>query len=443
MVNLIQLVYFLYRANRRLCWGKNELKQYQDKRLRSVVKYAYENVPFYRDLYKEHGVDVDSISGVEALEKLPIVKKELFKKQEPRRLVSSQYRLEELKKVRTSGSTGTPFVVYINSTEDAWRKAIYMRANIACGQKARDRWVVLTAPTHFHDTTNLQRKLGIFAQNCISLFEPTDTKLQQICDAKPDVLDGYSGSVAMLAKEAKKRNITSIKPHLVFGNAEYIDQQSRHTIEEVFGAPYCDQFGCAEIDRSAWQCLERQGYHMDVDSVITEFIGKDGLPVASDEEGTVTYTSLFNYAMPFIRYSIGDVGVPSDDTCPCGRSLPLMKLVLGRKDAFLKLPGDKILSPMVFNYAISTFPYYQDIDQYQVHQKKIDDIDVNLKIGNFSIPQEKMAAEFTSHFKKILELPPEVRLNVAFLEEIPLSKTGKLRSVWSDVTQHVGGLYDV
>lgn len=433
MVNLVKLLYFLNKANKRLHWSRAELKRYQDKKLRSIVKYAYENVPFYHVLYKYHGVDVNNITRIEDLEKLPIVKKEVFKKQEPRRLVSSQYQLEALKKVRTSGSTGTPFIVYINSTEDAWRKAIYMRANIACGQKARDRWVVLTAPTHFKDTTSLQRRLGIYAQNCISLFEPTSTKLQQISDAKPDIIDGYSGSVAILAKEAKKRNITSIKPHLVFGNAEYIDQQSRSVIEEVFDAPYCDQFGCAEIDRSAWQCLERQSYHMDVDSVIAEFIGKDGFPVAADEQGTVTYTSLFNYAMPFIRYSIGDVGVPSNDTCPCGRSLPLMKIVLGRKDAFLKLPGDKILSPMVFNYAISTFPYYQDIDQYQIHQKKIDDIDVNLKIGNFSIPKERMAIEFTNHFKKFLELPSEIRLNVAFLEEIPLSKTGKLRSVWSDV----------
>lgn len=434
MVNLVKLLYFLRTANRRLHWSPSEIKRYQDKHVRSVVKYAYENVPFYHELYKRHSVDIDDISKVEDLDKLPIVKKEVFKKQDPRILVSSEYTLDSLKKVRTSGSTGTPFVVYINSTEDTWRKAIYMRANIACGQKPRDRWVVLTSPTHFKDTTNLQRRLGIFAQNCISLFQPTDIKMQQVIDAKPDVLDGYSGSVAMLAKEAKKRNLTSIKPHLVFGNAEYIDQQSRHCVEEVFDAPYCDQFGCAEIDRSAWQCLERQGYHMDVDSVITEFIDKNGIPVAAGEQGLVTYTSLFNYAMPFIRYSIGDICVPSSDTCSCGNNLPLMKVVEGRKDAFLTLPNSKILSPMIFNYAISTFSYYKDIDQYQIHQKSINVIDVNLKMNGFSIPKDRFAVEFESHLKKFLKIPQDVQLNVAFLDEIPLSKTGKLRSVWSDIS---------
>jgi len=172
---------------------------------------------------------------------------------------------------------------------------------------------------------------------------------------------------------------------------------------------------------------------MDVDSVITEFLDNDGFPVAADEQGTVTYTSLFNYTMPFIRYSIGDIGVPSNDSCSCGINLPLMKVVLGRKDSFLTLPENKILSPMVFNYAISTFNYYKDIDQYQIHQRKIDNIDINLKMNSFSIPQETMAAEFNNHLKKFLGIPENTQLNINFLEEIPVSRTGKLRSVWSDI----------
>ncbi|MFA5572415.1 MAG: hypothetical protein WDA42_04850, partial [Candidatus Bathyarchaeia archaeon] len=238
----------------------------------------------------------------------------------------------------------------------------------------------------------------------------------------------------MLAREAKKRNVVSIKPHLVFGNAEFIDQQSRRCIEDVFNAPYCDQFGCAEIDRSAWQCLNREGYHMDVDSVITEFLDRAGLSVADDEQGTVTYTSLFNYAMPFIRYSIGDIGVSTSDTCSCGNNLPLMKIIMGRKDSFLSLPNNKILSPMVFNYAISTFNFYKDIDQYQIRQRKIDAIDINLKMNAYSIPKDQMVFKFKNHLKTLLEIPQEIDLNIAFLDEIPLSKTGKLQSVWSDIS---------
>ncbi len=434
MVSIVKVLYLLASANRRLHWDKDRLKRYQDKRFRAVVKFANDTVPFYHRKFKEAGVDIENIRTIEDLPKLPIIKKEEFKKQDPKQTVSSNYDLNQLKRVRTSGSTGTPFEVYINSTEDAWRKAIYMRANIACGQKARDRWIVLTSPTHFKDTTNIQRKIGVYAQNCISLFESTDQKLMQIGAAKPDVLDGYSGSLTMLAKEVKRRDLKTIKPHLLFGNAEFIDLESRKFVQEVFEAPYCDQFGCAEMDRTAWQCLEREGYHMDVDSVITEFLDKNGENVHANEEGEVTYTSLFNFTMPFIRYAIGDIGVPSDDKCSCGRSLPLMKMIEGRKDSFLTLPGNRILSPMVFNFAVSRFKYYTDIDQYRIHQKKINYFDVYLKMNRFPKEQNSLALEFDNHLKEFLNISGnEVEFNISFVEDIPLSKTGKLMSVWSDL----------
>ena len=69
---------------------------------------------------------------------------------------------------------------YLTANEDAWRKAIYMRANMSCGHKPRDSWLVMSSPHHFHDTTDLQRKLGIFAQTCISLFESTEKKIELI-----------------------------------------------------------------------------------------------------------------------------------------------------------------------------------------------------------------------------------------------------------------------
>lgn len=434
MVNLLKVLYFLAFANKRLHWDSDRLKRYQDKRFRAVVKFANDTVPFYHRKFKEVGVDVENIRKIEDLHKLPVIKKEEFKKQDPKQIVSSNYELSQLKRVSTSGSTGTPFIVYINSTEDAWRKAIYMRANIACGQKAKDRWIVLTSPTHFKDTTGIQRKIGVYAQNCISLFESTDQKLKQISDARPDVLDGYSSSITMLAKEAKRRDLKTIKPHLLFGNAEYIDIESRKFVQEVFGAPYCDQFGCAEMDRTAWQCLERDGYHMDVDSVITEFLDQNGQMVNPGEEGEVTYTSLFNFSMPFIRYAIGDIGVPSDDKCSCGQSLPLMKMIAGRKDSFLTLPGNRVLSPMVFNFAVNRFKYYDNIDQYRIHQKRIDYFDVYLKMNRLPKEQNGLLIEFEDHLKNFLNIAKnEVEFNISFVDDIPLSKNGKLMSVWSDI----------
>jgi phenylacetate-CoA ligase len=438
MTNLFRVLYFLLAANRRLHWSKEKLKNYQDKRIRQIVRYAYDNVSFYHRFFRENRIDLEEIKGIEDLSKLPVLKKEEFKSQNPREIVSKDYDLNNLKKVRTSGSTGKPFEVYIDNREDSWRKAIYMRANISCGQKIRDRWIVMTSPNHFHDTTGIQRKLGFYAQMCISLFESTENKISQIAAVNPDIIDGYSGSLVLLAKEVKRRGLRSINPSLMFGSAEAIDLQSRKFLEQVFDAPFCDQYGAAEVDRSAWQCLEREGYHMDFDSVITEFVDENGERVADGEKGEVVFTNLFSFAMPFIRYAIGDIGVPMDGECSCGITLPLMKGIEGRKDSFLSLPGNRVMSPMVFNFAFSGFKYYNDVNQYRVRQRKVDLFEVIIEMSKMGVVEKEVEAEFQRHIKNFFDVGEnELRFEVSFVKEMPMLPTGKLMSVSSDLAPQV------
>ena len=87
MVNLFKLLYFLRLANKRLHWSPSEIKRYQNKRLRYIVKYAYNNVPFYRQLYQENGVNIDEINQIEDLGNLHIFKIKFLKNQDPLILV--------------------------------------------------------------------------------------------------------------------------------------------------------------------------------------------------------------------------------------------------------------------------------------------------------------------------------------------------------------------
>ncbi len=296
----------------------------------------------------------------------------------------------------------------------------------------------MSSPHHFHDTTNLQRKIGIYAQTCISLFESTENKINQISAVNPDILDGYSQSLLLLAKEIERQDVKTINPRLMFGSAELISPQSQKYMENVFDAPFYDQYGAAEVDRSAWQCPEKQGYHMDIDSVITEFVDKDGNNVSEGETGEIAFTSLFNFAMPLIRYKIGDVGAASDDKCSCWRNLPLMKVVEGRKDSFLKLPGNRVVSPMVFNYALSNFRHYQNIDQYYIRQKKINLFRVKIKMVPGSFNEEKIVSEFKDHIQKYFDFKEdEIQFDISLVDEIPLAPTGKFLSVTSDLKTKV------
>jgi len=430
----MRIMYYLVAAQRRLYWHKDKLRRFQEKRLRSVVNYAYRFVPFYHEKFKEANILPSEIRTLEDLSKLPIVKKDEVRIEDPRRLISVQFEPEKLKVVRTSGSTGKPFRVYLTGAEDDWRKAIYMRANISCGQKPRDRWVAITAPHHFGDTTSMQQRLGIFARVNISVFSGLDSHIQLVSEAKPDVLDGYSGSLLLLAREIERRGLKTVSPRMVFGTAELIDDASVRFIESVFRAPFYDQFGCVEVDRTAWQCPEKVGYHMDVDSVITQFVDSEGNEVSPGERGEIAYTSLFNYSMPLIRYSVGDVGQYRSDECPCGRVLPLMKVLEGRKDSFIVLPNHQLLSPRTFTVAMSMFGRYKDIEEFRIIQRKLDYIELFVKTRKDYEEQQVFERELTAHFQKMLDLDRlGVSISVTFVDEIPLSKTGKLSAVISEV----------
>ena len=438
MANLFRIIYYLSGALRRAYWKPDKLRKFQEKRLRRVVRYAYANVPFYHRKFREAHVYPDDVRRLEDLKRLPIVEKDEFRHTPPEERVSGEFEIKRLKVVRTGGSTGKPLTIFLTREEDDWRKAIYMRANIMCGQRPRDRWVAITAPHHFSDVTGLQRRLGLFAQTCLSVFDDFDKHIDFLCRFKPDVLDGYSGALVLLAREVKKRGLYVIRPKVVFGNADLMDNISRKVLEDVFAAPYCDQFGCAEVDRTAWNCLEREKYHMDVDSVLFEFVDEDGEEVAVGESGQILYTSLFNFAMPFIRYSVGDLGKPSNEFCSCGVKLPLMEVIEGRKDSVIILPDGRFLSPRVFTVAMGMFKFYSFIEQFRIVQKKPEFFEIYLKMGASDVNFEVVKKELIDHFFKVLNLKEvDVSFDVRFVDDIPFSQSGKLMAVVSEVTRAV------
>jgi phenylacetate-CoA ligase len=205
-------------------------------------------------------------------------------------------------------------------------------------------------------------------------------------------------------------------------------------MEKVFAAPFYDQFGCTEMDRTAWQCKERKGYHMDEDSVIFQFVDSNGNDVSAGERGEIVYTSLFNFSMPFIRYAVGDIGVPSDEKCSCGIKLPLMEVVDGRKNSFLILPDGRLMSPNNFTTAVFTFKDYNNIDQFKIVQKKPDVFEVYIKKKDNDINEEFMKTELLEHLKKTLNLNSyDINFDIQFHDSILLNKSGKLGTVYSEL----------
>ena len=431
-----ELVEFLLQSRRRLNWSRAEIQEFQDKRVRSIVSSAYENVNFYHELFKSAGIHPSDIKGAGDLNRIPIVTKRMMKQYPVEDLISKQYSPNELKTVSTGGSTGQPFKMYINSLEDAWRKAIYLRANITCGQKLRDRWIAVIDPQYSSGENSVQKLLRIYYRVIVPVLLPRILQYETVAGMSPDVLDGFPNSLTLLAKDKQSRGDQRIRPRIVFGSGELIDKPSIEYIEKAFNAPYYDQFGCTEIDRSAWQCKERDGYHLDIDSVVTQFVDKDGEETGLEEKGEIVYTSLFNYAFPIIRYNVEDVGMKTDEECVCGITLPMMKVVEGRSNSCIVFPDDKIITPMRFIELLGAFKLDREIDQYQVIQETKTRIKILVKKASPEVDEEEVAKILRNNIVSGLPevtIMDKIDIEVDFVDEIPRSPRGKLNVVTSRV----------
>jgi phenylacetate-CoA ligase len=376
------------------------------------------------------------IRTVEDLNRLPVLRKEEVRRNLGE-MISREFDVAGLKMHRTSGSTGEPLYFYISGAEDEYRKAKHMRASMSCGQKPRDRWVLITHPLYFNQATRLQRRIGFFAPISVSVFDDVVKQVSVISKLKPDVLDGYASSILLLAKEVAKRGVNAIKPRLIISGADLIDGHSRGFVEKVFNVPFYDQYGCAELERLSSQCVEKSGYHVDADSVVMQFVDEEGEEVAPGERGEIVCTSLFNYAMPLIRYAVGDVGKASTETdCPCGRKLPLMKVMEGRKDSVVTLPDGRALSSFVFIAAIYQLSFYSRIEKFRVIQKKIDRFKFLIKVKDNGIDVNFAEQEIVMLFSRVFDLDAdEVEFEVEFVNDIPLDNSGKFRIFVSELGQ--------
>jgi phenylacetate-CoA ligase len=414
-------------------WKTSRLEEYQDSRLRAVIRHAYETSPFYHEKFRQASLKPSDINNRVDLKKLPVIRKQELA-DNIGKVLSDKFSVDDLKVSRTSGSTGKPISIYMTQREDEYRKAKHLRAQTALGQKPWDKWVTITSPLHFAETTRLQRLLKLYGVYAVSAFDNVEEQISRIERLKPDVLDGYSNSILLLAKEVKKRGTCRINPKFLVSGAELIGEGSRRLVEEVFGVPFYDQYGSNEFERLAWQCKEKKEYHIDADSVVMQFVDENGEEVAPGKEGEVVCTSLFNYAMPFIRYSLDDIGIPSDKAgCSCGRVFPLMKVLEGRKTSLLTLPSGRTLAPFAFILVVWTFEHYDMIDLFRVVQKRLDLIVFILKLKEHVVDEGMVRESLEKHVRKVLNLPEEVTVEAKTVDDIPLDKNGKFRIVISEL----------
>ena len=408
-----------------------QIEDLQQKKLHDLLVHAYENVPYYRKMFKEIKLKPDDIKSIDDLSKLPFLTKEIIRKNFPHNITPNNYNKSQLIKFCSGGTTGEPLISYKDNNAISWGLGATYRGWSWSGYRLGDRYAMLwRSPDTIEEYSKLYKRIENFTRRNIFLpsFDMNKETLfkhvRQLRKYKPKVIRASPSAAYILAKFMEYEGIDDIKPNAILTTADKLYDFQRETIESQFGCDIFDGYGSNEIRLIAFECEEHNGYHISAENVIVEFI-KDGEHVAPSELGEIVITDLNNYAMPFIRYKIGDVGIPSDELCSCGRGLPLMRSVEGRLNNFVITPEGRLLSSSFF---IDLFRNIEFIKEFRVIQETKENIII--KIVSESKLNEKETANLVEHVRKNIG---DIKMIIDYADSIPPTKSGKLQLVVSKV----------
>jgi phenylacetate-CoA ligase len=411
-----------------------ELREFQDARLRRLLVHAYERVPYYRRLFDRHRLHPRHVRGVMDLDLIPITTKQDLRAQRDADVVASGYDPSRLLTAWTSGSSGEPFTIRRTVAEEKLQYLFVLRAFRAMGVRTRDRRATVALRRESHPTRKpigrLLQALGMDRALALDgLKSPVDLA-GSLRDYRPEVITGMPGMLCRVADHLLERGDESIRPQLLIVGGEVLTPVMRRRLSEAFAAPVRQTYASHEFPLLGWECVHTGDFHTSDDGVIIEIL-KDGRPAEPGEQGEVVATNLHAYAMPFIRYRLGDLVTRGDERCACGRPFSSIGSIQGRTLDLFTLPGGRVLHP----YQILTTLIGDDwIRQYQLLQERTDRIVLRVQ------PVGRSVAEQVARIERSVErlLGPEVSFRVQLLDELPLEPSGKFRPSRSLVSESHG-----
>jgi phenylacetate-CoA ligase len=414
----------LYRSKRNLFLSSSELKRLQKKKLQRLLVHAYNNVPFYHEKFRKAGIHICDLQTLDDPRRIPLVTKSEIQTTKVDRFIARNVHLEKCVESMTSGSTGTPLRFISSKKTDSYTWNMLTRAYLNNGMRLRDKMVsVRDLSAHPLTYKSFGEHFGFMRKRCVSIFDDPEVQLNFFSKEKPDIIESYPSTLVVIADSYDSQQNEKLR--LIFTTAEFLDRQSRERITKAFKAELFDYYASTEIGLMSWECKEHSDYHINADNVIMEFVDENNDPLSTGETGEIVCTNLNNYQMPIIRYAHGDAGQALNDTCTCGITMPLMRMVGGRKDDFLRTIEGKVLPPTIF------FPYpfqnCEGIRQFRVIQETRNKLKIQLVL------REPLRPEVYTKARTEIHRVFGENMNVEFetLDQLNRDRSGKIRKVIS------------
>ncbi len=373
-----------------------EIEKNQIKQIKIVLHHAKKYSAFYKERLENAQINIDEINSLSDFRKIPILQRaEIQQAKETLDCTAIPKDHFPVYETKTSGSSGQPLVLKktslnqlmwnVNMLRDhLWHDRDFTKglANIngkVTEVKINKNWgmpvdpifksgEVLNIPTTYNASQQLQ-ELVKFQPNSIILY--------------PNVLEQL-----LLVCEKEKADLSCIKHVLTIG--ETVSDENKQDVKRLWNAKVEDDYSSNEVGIMALQCPDADNYHIMAESVIIEILDENDNPCKVGEVGRVVVTSLHNLITPIIRYEINDLAEVGS-ACKCGRGLPTIKQIIGRKrNLVVKPDGTKHWPPLTYYIFESKLP----ITNFQLIQHSLEDVEVKLVTERkFNAEDEKLLTE--------------------------------------------------
>jgi len=413
-----------------------ELEAFQFDQLSELLGWSYTEIPFYRERLGAAGFDPTMPLTRDVWQRIPVVERADVQSLGTRLCATPPPDHGRITEVNTSGSTGRPIhALKTNLTMLFWSLAVLRdhewHARDCRSTLAAIRWFpdgVNTYPAGGHQPNWGGPIASVFSSGPSYGLSITATAREQaewLGRIQPHYLLVYPSLLPDLARECRAQGGQLTNLRGVRTIAEHLDPEIRELCRREWNVPVHDTYSAHEIGCIALQCPEHDHYHVQSEDVFVEILSEDGEPCVAGDVGRVVLTPLHNFAMPLIRYAIGDYAEPGPP-CACGRGLPVLRRVLGRARNMLALPDGGRLWPRLgeLRYA-DVLP----ISQYQVVQKSLHHLELRLVVPRRGTVEEE------ERLKAILigrvGYPFEVAIR--YVDRIVRGPGGKFEEFSSDV----------
>ena len=381
----------------------DELQSLRDRKLRMMIRHAFETVPYYHALFTSAGLSPEDVQGTDDLKKIPVTTKEDLTAAGLDNILTRNTGKSTCFICRTSGSSGKPFSTYLGRRERMVRRLLGLRRLVEAGFRPLDRVCILCDPA--------QSGGWRFRTHYLSLILPAQKQIEFLQEKQPSILKVWPSCLRVLLHHTGYQLGRFIQPRIVATSGETCDEEFRRALGADLKAEVFDFYGAGEFGPIASECHAHQGLHVNADQLIVECLDGDQT-TGTCGPGEIVITSLYSFTMPFIRYRIGDRGFIQEKPCPCGNSFPLLTALQGQRNYTVALPDGRLLSiGALVNTALRPF---STLHKFRLIQESIDQFVLE------TVFLEQPTAEIISRIRSRIcdSLGSGVRLDIAVVDSI-------------------------